>query len=393
MTELPTVGVVLNVLSEALGQPRIRVMDPELHMDEASLRWDPGAGGLLIWVVDEPLADAVFAFAATLSQVTEVIQSEVQEGVLVVGHLEVARAARRHEDRLRSKPLIWPTAPTERHTAEKRSRTVPPAQPPSLAAISRRTSTHANRASVQLDPPRPSWVAGALAMELQLPAGIEPDLVTVDVDGVQLCRAEALVVFGHRPQLFLPGMAVLASGPSERRFEGSLSELLDAVETWTPATMDARITRAAVLYALTHRSLEIADRAFPIEVELGERLVVRFPPGGTGLAAQLAVAASHARDPLLDIDVWGGRPRLRDGVLTVGLPAPAKQPYLAAEERERQVIDLLRAEGPLSTASMLEQLGWTRSSLRRVLAGLVASGTIETELATQSPGQRYRLPE
>ena len=240
--------------------------------------------------------------------------------------------------------------------------------------------------------PGRSWVAGALAMELRLPAGIEPDLVTVDVDGVQLCRAEALVVFGHRPHLFLPGMAVLASGPSERRFEGSLNELLDAVETWTPATMDARITRAAVLYALTHRSLEIADRAFPIQVELGERLVVRFPPGGNGLAAQLAVAASHARDPLLDIEVWGGRPRLRDGVLTVGLPAPAKQPYLAAEERERQVIDLLRPEAPLSTASMLEQLGWTRSSLRRVLAGLVASGTIETELATQSPGQRYRLP-
>lgn len=237
---------------------------------------------------------------------------------------------------------------------------------------------------------RPDWVAGALAGELSVPAGIDPDDVTVEVDGVRVCRPEGLVVFGRRPHLFLPGMAVLASGLSDRRFAGSLKEVLDAVGEWTPSEVERRIVQASVLFALTRRSWTAEDRALPVVLELGERLVVHFPQGGDELGGRLAMVAGLSRDPLLDIEIWGGRPRAREGVLTVGLPAPQKQAYVSAEERERAVLVAL-GDGSRSTGELVGELGWTRSTLRRVLSALVERGVVDQEQpAPQSPGQRYR---
>lgn len=400
MEAIPTAEEVFESLVRQLDHPRVRVMDPARGIDEAGLQWEPGAGGLLVWVVPDELAEAVCALAESVALVEEVVNAAVQEGVLIVARLEHVCVRR---ERLPPMPTLpWPVPspcrpPPRRASVQNgRKRAASRRFPSSLTSDPNKTARTGGGAVERIAPmpPEPStaWVAGALATELVVPAGVGPDDVTVEVDGVRVCRPEALVVFGRRPHLFLPGMAVLASGPSDLRFAGSLKEVLDGVGKWTPTAMDAQIVRAAVLFALTRRSWQPADRAFPIMLELGERLRVDFPPGGSELGARLAALASFSRDPLLDIEIRGGRRRLRDGVLTVKLPESLKQPYVPAEERTRQLLDVLGVRGPSSTEALIAALGWTRSTVRRVLAGAMSQGDVLADLPSpQSPGQRYRL--
>lgn len=372
--QLATAEEVLAGVSESLGNPRIRVMDPEAGLDEVGLRWRPGPRGLLVWVVERDLIEAVVALAESAPGVAEVVVTPVVEGTLVVARLEPT-GRKRSAPVPRTLPPPWPVPPKRRPgrrrtRSTKRRRKVAPRRPMQQLVVPDAVPVVAEQ---PVESVKPDWVAGALAGELSVPAGIDPDDVTVEVDGARVCRPEGLVVFGRRPHLFLPGMAVLASGPSDRRFAGSLKHVVGEVGQWVPSGVDRRIVQASVLFALTRRSWAAEDRALPVVLELGERLVVHFPPGGDELGGRLALVAGLSRDPLLDIEIWGGRPRSGEGVLRVTLPEPRKQAYVSADERERAVL-LALGEGPRSTVELLGVLGWTRSTLRRVLAALVERG-------------------
>lgn len=61
-------------------------------------------------------------------------------------------------------------------------------------------------------------------------------------------------------------------------------------------------------------------------------------------------------------------------------------------ERQVEVIELLGHRGELTTREIIEELGWTRSTTRAVLAALVDDGQVEgCAGAARSPCQRYRL--
>ena len=65
---------------------------------------------------------------------------------------------------------------------------------------------------------------------------------------------------------------------------------------------------------------------------------------------------------------------------------------LPREEREERVARLLAEEGPRRSRELAEALGWSGSTVRSVLRGMVAEGVVErTRESARSPSQRYRL--
>ena len=71
----------------------------------------------------------------------------------------------------------------------------------------------------------------------------------------------------------------------------------------------------------------------------------------------------------------------------IGGSSSARQ---AASSRAVKVVAVLRDHGPLSTKQLQERLGWSRSTMRDVLASLVDQAeVVRTATSPRSPAQRY----
>lgn len=76
---------------------------------------------------------------------------------------------------------------------------------------------------------------------------------------------------------------------------------------------------------------------------------------------------------------------------TPPIPASEPAPHVALPSREAEVLALLADGQPWTRRDLDARLGWSRSTMRRVLEGLVRDGRVVNEVASpRSPHQAYR---
>jgi hypothetical protein len=354
-----------------------RELDPEQPLP-ADLDHHPGPGGLIGW----------FACASELVELL-VLQAEDHPGVhevqvlpVIGGHLVVARLARR-----RAPP---PPAPVQ----TPRPATRPTAPPATVAAPAGDARPAVGATWKDLDPLRLRAI------------GSDPTSVLLDA-GAAVRRGRvvqpsvaAVIAFGVRPWVFVPGLVVLAAaGEQMQRFVGALPELLRDVGAWRSWRRDGALARAVLLAAILERSWDEDVETVPISLVGVEGGVSARVPVGAGNPTLRALLALHR--PTLDaVDPSAASARhqrsVRDDelVLTLRRPMPAKRPYWSQADRVATLVEHLRAVGPSTTQELITALDWSRATVRAALAAALDTGEIETiAKARQAPGQRYRPVE
>ena len=301
----------------------------------------------------------------------------------------------------------------------------------------------------ELDPDA-SW-EGLSAIELGL---LELGIARRDGDGVAPTVA-GMVAFGRRPHLFLPGMRVrYVDEHGERWIEGNARELVGALleEPEVLRGVGGSAMAELVVNAVGHRDWSASAEDEPVEIRRdGDRVEVRNPgvfeprrgPRNPVLAQLLAArdlmrvsgsgrgeVTGWLRQQRARGVSWVGRkgavrvvvevaaaekpeaavpvPRpVRQGVNPASLVAPPAEPpvasprqsdgdaepivYRSIEDRQQDVIDLLVEGGQQTRRQLQEALGWSRSTMRKVLEGLIADGRVAPSAEpVRSPFRTYR---
>ncbi len=250
-----------------------------------------------------------------------------------------------------------------------------------------------------------------------------------------------MVAFGLRPHLFLPGMRLrYVDGEGERWIEGNAGDLRAAV--LRDKELVRGVGRAAMaellMNAVAHRDWSAEAEEEPVVVEReGDVVEVRNPgrweprkgspnPALANLLAarDLMTLTSTGRG---EVRSWLKRQRGRGvtwvgrgGVVRVVVEVAAERVQPVAEqpipvavrpgalagparprpparsrlaERQAEIVEILRREGQLSRRDLQEELGWSRSTLRDVLADLVQEAVVRPLAPPRSPHQRYALTQ
>lgn len=223
---------------------------------------------------------------------------------------------------------------------------------------------------------------------------------------VHIPTVPALLAFGTRPWVFLPGACVLATTADDaQRFAHPIADLPTAVAAW-PAFSDVPTEWAELLVQLAILGRDWSEdvEAVPITLDLdGKHLTLRFP--GTAHNPELIdllVPQGLQAAPLHRLQVLTGRrlrPTSQDGTVRLRVPVPEvsvpptrRGRYMSRFDRQDIVVAHLTEHGPKTTRELMADLDWTRSTLRTTLAALVAEGRVETSAeGRQAPGQRYRV--
>lgn len=124
------------------------------------------------------------------------------------------------------------------------------------------------------------------------------------------------------------------------------------------------------------------------EIEL-PRSVTGVPPEAiAGLATEFILEdLVNGRVGFLVAFTFTGTAWTRWRMASPGPPEPGRLPRV---ERRRRVLAFLADCGASTTAELVAGLGWTRSTVRAVLAELVVDGEVRPLAAgLQAPGQRY----
>jgi hypothetical protein len=239
-----------------------------------------------------------------------------------------------------------------------------------------------------------------------------------------------LVAFGVDPASFLGGLHAIIESRRVYRAAGEPVTLARSIVRelglLDPA---AEAVRSFVLHAMIARSWVPHLDDEPLQVLMsGQRLEVRWTacrvergPANPTLSRHLR--ARRLLSPLVEdpaqLGRWlmargGSRVVLTDDgdervarvrlPMTRGIPAepasepvpepivelPATVPHVAADTRDAALLSLFDRHEQLSARHVMEELGWSRSTTRDVLARLVASGRLAgTASSARSPHQTY----
>ena len=216
-------------------------------------------------------------------------------------------------------------------------------------------------------------------------------------------------------------------------FEDAMSRTRDAFAGLGEGA--SPLIRELLVNAVAHRSYAPQDYDRPIEVEVFLDAVRVISPGGVlqrvgvnddgspvgvyhrnprlvGMLAQLGFMTGHGRG--VDLLKYGGAlagfgPATfsheddavsvtlavdREGLGVPGRPGPDVARRMTSEERDAQVLSLLRAHGSVSRPELQKAMGVSRPLVQQVLARLRGRGLVEMVGGkARSPKQRWRVVE
>jgi len=148
--------------------------------------------------------------------------------------------------------------------------------------------------------------------------------------------------------------------------------------------------RESLIQEETREDVVSAPAATPTEVDFPEQMV---PPAAALPSPPVVICPMAAKESVPDPTARLSEPclsRLSPPKVAARTRRPATTRQSLAE-RHAEVLDLLCSQGELTTREIIEELGWTRSTTRAVIAALVEDGQVERCVdAARSPSQRYR---
>ena len=272
MSDLPAAQEMFDAIREDMGDPPCEVLDgvagPRAARKAAALLSRGPRGGLIAAVMSDHAAASLIAARLKGMEGKEFLEVRtvpVREGTLILAH-------------------------------------VPPCPKP--RSRSRAAGARAARAMFDLDSAEVRPALGATMQELDDDAFAELNLRGVPVEGLStrfgvlgrrmlavgvavergrdfVPTVAGLLVFGHRPELFMPGARLVVNVNGEEVvFTGKAAEMVRSALRWKPLTraMGRELVEPLLINAIAHRDWSVEAEEQPILVtRRGSRLEVSHP--------------------------------------------------------------------------------------------------------------------